>query len=173
VSFFALEKSSKHILWGLALSMIFAGLSHAAEVFPSFSSQSSKGEAVTDAIFADSKLTVVNIWTTWCPPCREEMPDLGHLGRTMPEGSRLVGLILDADDSGALEEAEGILTRAKADFLQILPVQEMASVLKEVTAIPTTIFVDSQGRIVGVPLDGSRSEEAYRTEIEKILASMP
>jgi thiol-disulfide isomerase/thioredoxin len=173
VSFFTLKKSSKLILWGVALSVvIFAGISEAAEVFPPFSSQNSKGEPVTDAIFADAKLTVINIWTTWCPPCRAEMPDLGVLGRSMPEGSQLVGIILDAEDSGAMEDAEKILTKAKADFLQILPVQEMTPVLNEVNAIPTTIFVDSQGRIVGGPLVGSRSEEAYRAEIEKILASI-
>jgi hypothetical protein len=100
------------------------------------------------------------------------MPDLGVLGRAMPEGSQLVGIILDAEDSGAMEDAEKILTKAKADFLQVLPVQEMAPVLNEVNAIPTTIFVDSQGRIVGEPLVGSRSEDAYRGEIEKILASI-
>jgi thiol-disulfide isomerase/thioredoxin len=153
--------------------MIFTKSSNAAEIFPAFSSRSVTGERVTNAIFADVKLTVVNIWATWCPPCRAEMPDLGLLGRSMPEGSRLVGIILDAEDAGAMADAEEIFTEAHADFLQILPVKEMDSVLREVVAIPTTIFVDSQGKIIGKPLVGSRSEKTYRAEIEKILSVMP
>jgi thiol-disulfide isomerase/thioredoxin len=171
---FSLKKSSKHILLGLLLvTVIFVKFSSAAEVFPAFSSQSAKGALVTDAIFSDAKLTVINIWATWCSPCLDEMPDLGVLGRSMPKGSQLVGIILDAEDSGAVEEAEEILAKTRADFLQILPVKEMNPVLSKVTAIPTTVFVDSQGKIIGEPLVGSRSEKAYRGEIEKILKSLP
>lgn len=173
MSFFVLKKSLlKYALWGMLSVVVFVEFSSAAEVFPAFSSRSSKGEPVTDGVFAESKLTMVNIWATWCPPCVAEMPDLGRLGRSMPEGSRLMGIILDAEDSGAMEEAEAILAKAQADFLQILPVKEMDSVLSKVNAIPTTIFVDSQGKIMGDPLVGSRSEKAYRDEIEKKLKSM-
>jgi hypothetical protein len=101
-----------------------------------------------------------------------EMPDLGRLGRSMPEGSQLIGLVLDAEDSDTVDAAKTILTEAKADFTQILPVEALSAVTEEVFAIPTTIFVDSQGKIVGEPLVGSRSEKAYRSEIEKILKTM-
>jgi thiol-disulfide isomerase/thioredoxin len=170
-----LKKLLKRVLPPLALSAVaFAGpLGAAAEVFPAFSSRSASGEPVTDAVFADAKLTMVNIWATWCPPCRAEMPDLGVLGRSMPEGSQLAGIILDFGEPGAMADAKKILTQADADFLQILPVMEMAPLLEQVDAIPTTIFVDSQGRIVGESIVGSRSEKEYRAEIEKILKSMP
>jgi GTP-sensing pleiotropic transcriptional regulator CodY len=104
------------------------------------------------------------------------MPDLGRLGRSMPEGTQLVGIVLDARDpkenSETIDNAKSILKKTYADFLQILPVEEMAPVLEEVAAIPTTIFVNSKGHIVGNALVGSRPEEAYRSEIEKILKSM-
>jgi hypothetical protein len=91
----------------------------------------------------------------------------------MPEGTQLVGLVLDAaDDKNAAKQAKAILTKSKADFLQILPVEAMDSVLEEIAAIPTTIFVDAQGRIVGKPLVGSRDGESYRREIEKLLKSL-
>jgi thiol-disulfide isomerase/thioredoxin len=161
------------ILSGLGLAVfLFTGISGAADVFPAFSSKSLDGKDVTGAIFSEKKLTMVNIWTTWCPPCIEEMPDLGSLGRTMPEGSQLVGIILDADDPGALDDAKKILQKANAGFLQLLPADDMAPVLNEVEAIPTTIFVDSNGKILGKPLVGARSEKAYRDEIEKLLKSV-
>jgi thiol-disulfide isomerase/thioredoxin len=170
-----LKKLPKRILLPLALfAFVFAGpFGAAAEVFPPFSSKSVSGAPVTDAVFAGAKLTMVNIWATWCPPCRAEMPDLGSLARSMPKGSQLVGILLDSGESGAMDDARKILTKADADFLQILPVMEMKPVLDRIDAIPTTIFVDSEGKIVGEPLIGSRSEKEYRAEIEKILKSLP
>ncbi|MDR1874001.1 MAG: TlpA family protein disulfide reductase [Synergistaceae bacterium] len=163
-------------------ALLAAGTANAAkapdmpDVFPAFSSQNLEGEPVTSALFADEKLTMVNIWTTWCPPCVNEMPDLGVLGRSMPEGSQLVGIVLDVEDPEedveALDDANKILRKSKANFLQILPVDAMEPVLGKVAAIPTTIFVNSQGKIVGRPLVGSRSEAAYRSEVEHILKSM-
>jgi thiol-disulfide isomerase/thioredoxin len=146
----------------------------AAELFPAFSSTTLDGKTVTNSIFADKKLTMVNIWATWCPPCLHEMPDLGELGRSMPEGTQLAGIILDVKegDDDTIGEAKTILTKAKADFLQIFPVLAMNPLLKTVEAIPTTIFVDAQGKILGEPLVGSRDGASYRKEIEKILKSM-
>ncbi|MDR0615292.1 MAG: TlpA family protein disulfide reductase [Synergistaceae bacterium] len=162
------------ILSGLAIAaavFIFAG-KDAEKVFPAFASKSLEGQDVTDALFAEKKLTMVNIWTTWCPPCIGEMPDLGNLAKTMPEGSQLVGIILDADEPGALDDALKILEDANASFVQILPADSMGPVLSMVEAIPTTIFVDSAGNIVGNPLVGARPENAYRAEIDKLLKSL-
>ncbi|MDR3231330.1 MAG: TlpA family protein disulfide reductase [Synergistaceae bacterium] len=145
------------------------------DVFPAFSAKDLNGGTVTDAIFADKTLTMVNIWTTWCPPCVNEMPDLGRLGRSMPEGTQLVGIVLDVKDpkdSETISDAKNILGKTKADFLQILPVDAMRPVLGEVAAIPTTIFVNSKGQIVGGALVGSRPEKEYRSEVESILRSM-
>ncbi|MDR1648976.1 MAG: TlpA family protein disulfide reductase [Synergistaceae bacterium] len=174
MSFLTVKKFLRCVLWASALSaVVFAGSAGAVDVFPAFSSRSSTGEPVTDALFADARLTMVNLWATWCPPCRSEMPDLGALGRSMPEGSQLVGILLDAGERGAMDDAQKILTEANAGFLQILPAKAMEPVLEEIDAIPTTIFVDSKGRIVGEPLVGSRSEKEYRAAVEKILNSIP
>jgi thiol-disulfide isomerase/thioredoxin len=164
---------------GMAFLMMGTAIASQApempDVFPKFSSRTLDGRAVTDAIFSDKKLTVVNIWTTWCPPCIKEMPDLGRLGRSMPAGSQLVGIVLDVDgtdDPATIAQAKDILRKSDADFLQILPAGAMASVLGEVLAIPTTIFVTSQGEIIADPLVGSRSEENYRSYIEQVLRSV-
>ena len=47
------------------------------EDFPSFRAVDLQGNEVTKEIFAQKKITVVNIWGTFCPPCIGEMPELG------------------------------------------------------------------------------------------------
>ncbi|MDR3279915.1 MAG: TlpA family protein disulfide reductase [Synergistaceae bacterium] len=146
----------------------------AANVFPAFKSITLDGKSVTEAIFAGKKLTMLNIWATWCPPCVAEMPDLGSMGRAMPDGTQLVGLVFDisAGDRSAKSKAEEILSGAKANFVQIEYSDDMYPYLETVDAIPTTIFVDAKGNIIGEPLVGSRSEKDYRAAIEKILKSL-
>lgn len=44
------------------------------------------------------KMLVLNIWATWCPPCREEMPSLDRLDKTLdPNRFAVLGLSIDAD----------------------------------------------------------------------------
>jgi thiol-disulfide isomerase/thioredoxin len=151
----------------------FAAVSDAAQTF-SFKSRMFDGKPVTSDIFKDNKLTMVNFWATWCPPCVSEMPDLASLARSMPKGSQLVGIILDvtAGDDRARSNAEEILERSGADFVQILYDSSMDSFGESVEYIPTTILVDSKGRIVGDPIVGANDEETYRDEIEKALKKL-
>jgi len=174
------EKRQRHFLFAMAalgvfVFFVFSGtlrVSGAETVFPAFSSKTIDGEGVTNAIFSERKLTMINFWGTFCPPCISEMPDLGKLGRSMPEGSMLVGVVLDVGDADTLNDAKRIRDRANADFPHILPAAGMNAYLTTIAAVPTTIFVDSQGRIVGEPLVGSRSEAAYRAELEKALGQL-
>jgi hypothetical protein len=87
----------------------------------------------------------------------------------MPEGTQLVGL-LDDNSYNAVEKAKTIVAQTNADFPHIIASSEMSSYLNVVYAIPWTIFVDSEGKIVGQPLIGSRRGSAYRQAIENILA---
>jgi thiol-disulfide isomerase/thioredoxin len=142
-----------------------------AETFPSFTSRTLDGEPITSAVFSKKKLTMVNMWATWCPPCVAEMPDLARLGKSMPEGSQLVGIMFDVstEDDSDRNAAESILGDAGAGFTQILYDPSMYDYLSTIDAIPTTVFVDSKGNIVGEPMVGSDSEKNYRSAIEAML----
>lgn len=139
---------------------------------PAFSSKTISGENVDSNIFASANITMLNIWATWCPPCVGEMPSLGELGRSMPEGSQLVGLLLDAapNDVKTITKAQDILKKSEADFVQILATKDLEPYLgRNVKAIPTTIFVNSNGKILG-RLVGAHSGSEYRAEVEKLLS---
>jgi len=129
------------------------------KTFPTFSTKNLEGETVTNSIFAQSEITMINFWATWCGPCVMEMPELAQMYEELGEG--MVGVLLDADDRGAIDKAKQILTKAGADFPQLRPSREMSSLINSIVAIPTTIFVDSNGNIVGQTVVGARSSGEY------------
>ena len=135
------------------------------------------GNNVTEALFTSNKLTMINIWGTFCPPCIREMPDLGRLSADYKaKGVQIVGVVIDAldrygrVDSKIKADARKIIDRTKADYLHVVPTVAMFSgLLKDVQVVPTTIFVDSQGRQIGDVFLGSRSYKDWKKIIDSIL----
>ncbi len=143
----------------------------AQEKFPDFAAKDVTGRDVTSDIFAQKKITVVNIWGTFCPPCIGEMPELGEWAGNMPQNAQLIGIVCDVaneQDQDAIREAQKILREAKADFVNIVPNKDIAKYLETVEAIPTTIFVDSQGKIIGNAVVGA-DVPAYKKVVKDYL----
>ena len=68
-----------------------------------FSTVDLDGNEVTDDIFRNKKLTVINIWGTFCGPCVNELPELESWSEEMPDDVQIIGLVGDVngvDDSG-------------------------------------------------------------------------
>lgn len=130
----------------------------ASEKFPAFKTADLKGHEVTQDIFKGKKVTVINIWGTFCPPCIGEMPELGAWAKEMPQDAQLIGLVCDAsgpEDKEITAAALKILSDSQADFVNLLPSQELMKYLDKVEAVPTTIFVDEEGRIIGEQVVGA------------------
>ncbi|MBR1859186.1 MAG: TlpA family protein disulfide reductase [Selenomonadaceae bacterium] len=126
--------------------------------FPTFSAKDLNGNQITNDIFAKKKLTVVNVWGTFCPPCIGEMPELGKWAKDMPNDVQLIGIVCDVrgdNDTQTINAAKEILGDARADFINIVPNSEIAQYLSNVEAVPTTIFVNSKGEVVGDPIIGA------------------
>lgn len=91
------------------------------------------------------KLLVLNVWATWCPPCRREMPSLERLSKTV-DGSRIVvaGVSVDTDANLALEflGQNGITFRNFGDTSA-----NLTNVLG-VRVYPETLLVAPDGKIV-------------------------
>ena len=56
-----------------------SGKSDALPLPVAFEAKDMEGNEVTSGVFAESKLTMINVWATYCNPCLNEMPDLGEL----------------------------------------------------------------------------------------------
>ena len=123
----------------------------------------------TNEIFAAKKISVVNIWGTFCPPCIGEMPELGEMARNLPADAQLIGLVCDAsEESAQIQKAIQITQEAKANFVNIIPDAQLMHFMENVEAVPTTIFVNSKGEVVGKAIIGA-DVEAYKNELEKLL----
>ena len=133
-----------------------------------FQAQDLDGNAVDASIFADHTLTMVNVWTTWCSPCIEEMPSLETLrGKLADEGIQLVSILADAVLEGetsqeAVQLAQEIRDKANVQYPIILPDETLCQgTLKELTAYPVTFFVDSTGKVVGNSYLGARDLDEF------------
>lgn len=143
----------------------------------SFSATDLNGAPVTSDIFAKNKVTMLNIWGTFCGPCIREMPDLAKLSEAnKANGVEVVGIVIDIldrkgnVDSRVKKSGEAIIKQTGANYTHIIPSKEMFSgVLKDVQAVPTTIFVDSNGTQIGEAHLGARSQKDWQKLIDEIL----
>ncbi len=140
----------------------------------SFEAETLNGEIVDQTIFEDYDVTMVNVWATWCGPCINEMPDLAELHKSMlPEGTNMITILTDVPDG--VEVAKEIVNETGGEFTTLLANESLNGLLNTVTAIPTTVMVDSSGNIIGSPIVGappSNPAQMYLEAIENALAAV-
>ncbi len=148
-------------------------------VLSSFTATDLYGVRIDESALADHELTMVNVWATFCGPCLREMPDLGELADEYgSKGVRIVGMISDVlDSSGSIDPAQvatakDIVDRTKANYLHILPSEDLFGLLSQIQSVPTTFFVDKDGNQVGQAYIGSRSKAEWKTIIDRTLAEV-
>lgn len=147
----------------------------------SFTATDLEGNTQNQSIFKDYDLTMVNVWATFCSPCLSEMPDLGELSSEYKDKKfRMVGIVSDvyqstdgSYDSDSLKTARELVSETGADYLHLLPGNDLNTyVLNSVSAVPTTFFVDSQGNRVGESYVGSKSKEEWSAIIDDLLSGV-
>ena len=106
------------------------------------------------------KIVLLNIWATWCVPCREEMPALDRLETKL--GGKDFEVVAINIDKGGPDKAASFLTETGATHLQLYtdPTGRLFSMLKAV-GMPTTLIIDRNGkeiaRLIG-PADWASPE---------------
>lgn len=105
------------------------------------------GEPLTLAAFK-GKAVLLNLWATWCAPCRKEMPSLDRLQKEL--GSDTFEVVALAVDRTGLEGARKFLEETKIESLKLYAdaTARSGTALKAV-GMPTTILIDRQGRELG------------------------
>ena len=140
------------------------------------------GDEIDKTIFEGHDLTVINVWATSCKPCLSEMPELAKLSDEYEQNGgqvQIIGLCTDLVDMDAnrvdsqIELANQIVELTGADYTHLGPDDEMLNFLMEnIIGVPTTFFVDSQGKEVGESVIGARDQAAWQEEINNRLAML-
>ena len=172
----------------LVLTLAFSGCSKketAVEieignnVFGHFETTDMAGNPVNEEIFNNHKLTMINIWATFCGPCIEEMPYLAQLQKEYGSDIQIIGIIVDAADKngnilpGNKAEAAAIIEVTGANYLHLLPSKTLnQAYLNNVQAVPETIFVDQNGNKVGTSYLGAKSKTQWKNIIDTLLENL-
>ncbi len=91
------------------------------------------------------KVIFINFWTTWCPPCRAEMPSINSLYEKVGKNNKVLFLMVDADNK--LTESAKFMKKRSFQ----LPVVAIASAIPEqifAGSLPTTLIISPTGEIV-------------------------
>ena len=130
-----------------------------------FTTADMDGNKWTDACFADHELTMINRWAYWCGPCVRELPDLQKLSDEYASKGVLILGVGDFDDE---EKNIKKLKQLDVTYPCLRYSAAFDSYLKT-GYIPTTIFVDSDGKVLGEAMIGSRSYDDWAQLIEENL----
>ncbi len=134
------------------------------------------GNRVTSDIFKNYDVTMVNLWATWCPPCKAELPELAKLYELFKEKNcNVLGITGDVslEDQHALELAKTLTEKAKCGYTIVQNHTSLDALFKKVSAWPTTIFVDKNGSIIASSVNdvliGSRGLEEFSKAMQNAL----
>jgi thiol-disulfide isomerase/thioredoxin len=132
------------------------------EPLPAFSFQDASGRERTLADWR-GKVVLLNLWATWCAPCRKEMPALDRLQAEL--GSDRFEVVALSVDRTGLAGAKKFLDETKAARLALYadPSARLAATLRAV-GLPATLLIDAEGREIGRLLGPAEwdSEDAKR-----------
>jgi len=90
------------------------------------------------------QVVMINFWASWCGPCRQEFPALDEMYRKYkPMGFTMVGINVESEKS----DAERFLGMRPVSFPILFDPDNKVSGNYGVSAMPTTVLVDRQGRL--------------------------
>jgi cytochrome c biogenesis protein CcmG/thiol:disulfide interchange protein DsbE len=112
---------------------------------PDFTLTDLSGNSISLSDFK-GKVIFVNFWATWCPPCRQEIPDfIEFYKENKDSGAVILGVSVDKSTN----EVRDFVEEYKINYPIVMATNEMVKDYKPGRYIPTTIIVDTDGMIQG------------------------
>lgn len=116
------------------------------------------------------KGVVLNLWASWCPPCRAEMPALDAAYRKFrDQGLIVLGLNTTFQDDEA--SARSAIQEWGLTFPIVLDRDGVTSRQYRLQAMPTTFFIGPDGVIRDIVWGGPMSEALIASKIEKLISA--
>lgn len=147
------------------------------DLVPDFEAENIYGEKIDEEIIEDSKVTMINIWGTFCTPALEEMPYIDELyQKYSSEGFSALGIVIDAVNQDyskkedTVKQAQSIVEDLGLTYENIIPSKELFDgEMATNQFIPVTYFVDSKGTTLTEKYIGKRSSEEWEEIIKSLL----
>lgn len=166
-----MTKSYKLLLCLLAiLALTLGGCGKDSAGSTTFEVTSMNWDAVVSEIVPQSKLTMVNVWATYCGPCLNEMPELGELAAEYdPKEFQIIGIVSDVMEGQDQEQVESLVQQTGAGYTHLLLNESIYSaLLTNVSAVPTTFFLDQNGTVLDTVV-GAREKQDWEELINGLL----
>lgn len=165
--------TSLHQLLKTAICSLWIGMAglasaHAAgsAAAPVFSLPGTAGEAI-DLAKLKGQVVMLNFWASWCGPCRTEMPLMDQIYKKYgAAGFTLLGVNVDTDST----DAQKFLAQVPVSFPIAFDRDNKVSRLYEVSAMPSTVFIDRKGNVRALHRGYKAGDEAgYLSQIRALL----
>lgn len=122
----------------------------------------------SEDLFSAHAVTMINIWATWCGPCKKELEELGNMHRRLEsKHCAIVGICDDAREK--TDDCKTLISKNNLTYINLLPYEGMEELAVE--SLPTTFFVDREGKILTYPIIGVPADiSEYEKTIDSLLA---
>jgi len=135
---------------------------------PAFTLKSSLAKTYSLADFK-GKVVYLDLWASWCGPCRAETPHLKTLYNKYKDDNRIAFISVAVSDG--VNEWKRALEQDKPDWIQLLDTEGTVDKAYVANSIPQFIIIDKQGNIVNLdapaPSSGKAVESLLLKEMEK------
>lgn len=133
---------------------------------PDFSLASLDGKATLKLSDFHGKAVLLNFWATWCEPCKIEMPWFVELQKEYgPQGFQILGVAMD---DASTEDIAAFAKEMGVNYPILLGKESVGQSYGGVGVLPTTFFVDRDGRIIAREF-GLQSRSVFVDHIRKAL----
>lgn len=115
---------------------------------------------------AKGKITIVNFWATWCPPCREEMPHMQSFYEKNHEEVEMLAVNVTNMDDGR-PAIEKFVQEHELTFPILLDESGEVGFMYEVMSLPTSYIIDEEGRVFQ-KIIGAMDEQVMNELVEAL-----
>ncbi len=154
------------LLLGFCLTTFSASAAPAPQsAAPGWQLQDLQGKSVKLSDFK-GKVVLLNFWATWCPPCREEIPDLISLQKQYA-AQGLVVLGISMDEGGPARVA-AFAKKYAINYPVVMGTDEVSDAYGGIQVLPTTFIIDRKGKVVDGLL-GATDRAGFEAKIKPVL----
>jgi len=111
------------------------------------------------------KVVVINFFTFFCGPCRDEMPDLNKINNELKgKGLQMFGIALSSDPT----QIRFLVKQLGLEYPVLIGNDKVSDAYGSIAVVPTTVIIDKQGNI-NQRIEGTRKKETFKKLIEPLL----